>query len=366
MDEVAIQDVKQVIHSNATITASGSQVVLGYGSQQVSVVVNVKAAPTGTTPTIKFTIQEVDPGDQTTTFGNSASTLSITTTGVYTATVNTTTSGTLLVSWTVTGTTPSFTQVYSTVVTKVTPTSQAVSASPSNSQTGSRGGYLTLGGGSSGSLNAVRATTYTEQTTNAQRSISSSNNTADLSAGTGARTVTIVYLDQTGAGPFTETVTLNGTTPQNTVNTNICFIEYMLVATVGTGGANVGTITLFSATGGGGVAIGSIGVGNLVTGVGDNRTLWSHHYTPNNKTLSLTSFIVGASATTTYFLRAKDPTSANSPEEVVFGSIIVATAEFARAYGSPPALAGPARITAYAIPSTNGVTVNAAFDFYET
>ncbi len=86
----------------------------------------------------------------------------------------------------------------------------------------------------------IRATTYTPQGTNAQRSVNSTS-ASDTSAGTGARTVTINYLD-TSFVAHSETVTLNGTTAVNTVGTNIAFIENIVVASVGSGGGNVGTI----------------------------------------------------------------------------------------------------------------------------
>lgn len=364
MTEVAIQDIRQAVHSNATITTSGSQILTGYGSQQISLIVNVKAAPTGTNPTIKFTIQEVDPGDGTTVFGGSASTATINAVGVSTATLNTTTSGTIQVSWTVTGTTPSFTQVYSTLATKVTPTSQAVTSTPSNTTAGLRGGVVTLGGGSSGTLNPIRATAYTEQSTNAQRSMSSAS-VNDTSAGTGARTVVITYYDASGNGPFTETITLNGTTAVNTVSTTICFIESMVITTVGSGGTNAGVITLFASTGGAGGAITSIGVGNTVAAVGDGRTLFCQHYVANGKTCSITGFARGATANSSFFLKSKPIGVANAMEIIISGVSTIST-EFLRTYGSPITVPGPARITAYAVPSTNGVTLDASIDFYET
>lgn len=60
-------------------------------------------------------------------------------------------------------------------------------------------------------------------------------------AGTGARTVYIEGVDGTYQ-VISETVTLNGTTPVSTVNSYLC-INAFYVATVGSGGANVGEIT---------------------------------------------------------------------------------------------------------------------------
>ena len=120
------------------------------------------------------------------------------------------------------------------------------------------------------------ASAYTEQSSNAQRSLVSSDAT-DASASTGARTVRITYYDASMVGPFTETVTMNGTTPVNTVATDICFIEKLEVVTAGSNGGNAGTISLMSATAGGGVTVGTIVVG-------DNETNWCHHYVPSGKT----------------------------------------------------------------------------------
>lgn len=71
---------------------------------------------------------------------------------------------------------------------------------------------------------------------------------ADASAGTGARTILVEGLN--GSYAITsETVTLNGVTPVNTVNSYF-FIHRITVATAGTGNTNAGNITS-SWTGGG-------------------------------------------------------------------------------------------------------------------
>ncbi len=131
-------------------------------------------------------------------------------------------------------------------------------------------------GTSAVTVKAVRATVYTPPGNNAQRSIVSTS-VNDAAAGSGARTVKITYFDATGAGPFTETLTLNGTTAVNTVGTNIAFIERIDVLTVGAGGSNAGTINLQTLINGGGTTIGSIAAG-------DNQTNWAHHYVPVGKT----------------------------------------------------------------------------------
>jgi len=80
---------------------------------------------------------------------------------------------------------------------------------------------------------------------NFQGSIVSTSN-ADTASGSGLQTVQITYHDKTGAGPFTETVSLNGTTPVNLVTTNKAVINNIVATAIGTGGGNVGTVTVMS------------------------------------------------------------------------------------------------------------------------
>jgi hypothetical protein len=208
----------------------------------------------------------------------------------------------------------------------------------------------------------VRRTTYTEQTTDAQRRlISSSAN--DTAAGTGARTVKITYFNSTGAGPFTETVTLNGTTAVNTVATNIRFIEQIEVLTAGSGGANAGTISIQTLAA---VTFGSIAIG-------DNQTFWCHHYIPTGKTCNITGISCGHNGTTVgsgalFTLNAKYLSITNSVETQIsdFVRLYGQTSTFARTYTSPIKIIGPARIQTYVTPETSSsTTYRAAFDFFE-
>lgn len=136
---------------------------------------------------------------------------------------------------------------------------------------------------------AIRATAYVAGTANAQRSISSAN-AADTAAGTGARTVKITYYNNAMAGPFTETITLNGVAAVNTVSTTIRYIEKIEVMTVGSGGANAGTITLFLGLAGGGGAMAAIAAS-------DNSTFYCHHYVPAGKTCYVIGLRTGATVT---------------------------------------------------------------------
>jgi len=110
---------QQSVQSNATLTVTGSTVFTGYGAAEISLFINVKAAPTGTTPTLQYTIQEVDPGDGVTIIGTSVSSTVITAAGIQMITLLSTYGGSIKVSWAVTGSAPSFTQVYATLVAKV-------------------------------------------------------------------------------------------------------------------------------------------------------------------------------------------------------------------------------------------------------
>jgi hypothetical protein len=69
----------------------------------------------------------------------------------------------------------------------------------------------------------------------------------DSATGTGARTVTIHYLDALG-GAHSQVVTLDGTTPVSLVNANYATIVSILITTAGSFGANEGSLTLTTAS----------------------------------------------------------------------------------------------------------------------
>lgn len=208
----------------------------------------------------------------------------------------------------------------------------------------------------------ITATTYTEQLTNAQRSVSSSS-ASDTSAGTGARTIRICYFDQTMAGPFYEDVTLNGTTPVNTVSTTICFIENIRVLSVGSGGNNAGTITLFAATAGGGGAIGTIAVN-------DNQTNWCHHYVASGATCFLVQTICGndgASSGNLTVLKTS-PSVANTPDFVVTPQLRIKAGEGKEiSFPSPIPIVGPGRLLLQIKPDAGAGSINwyAGFGYKE-
>jgi hypothetical protein len=102
--------VSNFLLSDATLTTSGSTVVTNLTGAAVTLLINIKNSPTGSTPVITFSIQDLDPVDGTTVLGSptTGDPLNSISTQELTATIQ---SSAILVSWVVTGTTPSFTGV---------------------------------------------------------------------------------------------------------------------------------------------------------------------------------------------------------------------------------------------------------------
>jgi hypothetical protein len=208
------------------------------------------------------------------------------------------------------------------------------------------------------SIVSVRGTTYTEPSSAQQMSIVSSS-TSDAAAGTGAQTIEILYYDGTGAGPFTETVIMNGTTPVLTVSTNIRFIERLRVLTAGSNGSPVGTISLKNS--GGTNTFGSISIG-------DNQTSWAHHYVGVNRISLITRIFAGCSAVSGYvFLRQFSVLISNAAE-------IQCSKWFRCITGQPSQMwdmqglyvPGPSRITLYTKPdATTASNTYGAFSYYD-
>lgn len=199
--------------------------------------------------------------------------------------------------------------------------------------TGRAQGYTAT---SAASGKVVRATTYTPQGTNAQRSVNSTS-ANDTSAGTGARTVTVNYLDTSMAALNSETVTLNGTTAVNTVTTSLALIENIVVASVGTGGGNAGTVQVFTATAGGGSVWGSIAAS-------DNQTFWAHHYIPSGVTCYVLNMSAGATvvAGQCNLNHSGNPVGANIPQLQIGVTIMhVGAGTWDHEFVVPLGIAGP-------------------------
>lgn len=110
-----------------------------------------------------------------------------------------------------------------------------------------------------------------------------STSASDASAGVGVQALDIHGLDATGL-EVSEIVTLNGTTPVNTIRTNWRFNQSIHAQTVGTTGYAVGTITIYK-TGS------ATTVYNQLT-PGGNMSLSASRMVPFGKTLYITNLSV--------------------------------------------------------------------------
>jgi hypothetical protein len=157
---------------------------------------------------------------------------------------------------------------------------------------------------------------------------------------------------------------LNGTIPVNTVATDIRFIEKIELVTVGSTGSNVGVLTLFGSTGGGGGTIGTIAAG-------DRQTFWAHHYVPVGKTMQLRTFyagVRGGNQGAGFFGRSINPLLANDVELQVTDELRApaGASSVVRPYDSPIQIVGPARFTISVLPEgSNTLTWHASFDIVE-
>lgn len=114
-----------------------------------------------------------------------------------------------------------------------------------------------------------------------------SSSASDSSAGVGARTVRITYLDATGVQQST-TVTLNGTTPVS-LGSGFSFIQWMEVASIGTSEVSVGNLSVTSTNGAATVAT----TFEYIKG-GGNRSLSARYKVPAGKHAHLIDWKVSA------------------------------------------------------------------------
>ena len=207
----------------------------------------------------------------------------------------------------------------------------------------------------------IMSTTYTPPGANAQRSVVSTS-ANDSASGTGARSVTINYLDASMA-LHQETITLNGTTAVNTVGTNWAFMEGSFLSAVGSGGTNAGTINFWTGTGGTGSIWASIAID------GSNQTNYCHHYVPTGVTCYISTCIGGSFATvgTCYLLHTGSPLTANLPMLPAGPTLMhAAGVPTSWTFRSPVAVPGPDRIIMYVKPQA--ATADATlgnFEYFE-
>ncbi len=255
-----VASTNEVVQSAATVTTSGSSIVTtGYfGTQEIALVVNVGTV-TGA-GSIQYTIQEVDPGDNTTVYGNTASTVSISSgnaPGVFTAVLNITTSSAVKVTWTVTGTFSA--TIYSTLVSKSTPSTQTINGTitTTNNSVGTDGaaalGFDTQVGGktttaaptyTNGNLDALSLTTLGGLRIDGVYAVGTATGTATTAMVDGGYVTTAAPTYTTGT---TNALSLDTSGNLRTAVTNTVTVTGTVSATQGTspwivaGGGTAGT-----------------------------------------------------------------------------------------------------------------------------
>ena len=164
------------------------------------------------------------------------------------------------------------------------------------------------------------------------------------------------------AGPFTEEVTMNGTTAVNTVASNIAFVDRIEVTEAGSQAGNVGTVRMHQGTGGAGGILGQIEIG-------DNESNWAHHYVADGKTARVTDIGMSVKGTCggQVHIRKATPTVSNSVENTID---FVQRAEPGRSRVHSPrvpiTVVGPARISLLVKPDSSAShDWNGGFAFYE-
>lgn len=220
--------------------------------------------------------------------------------------------------------------------------------------TGRITGYI---GTSATTAVAIRATSYSPQGSNGQRSIASSS-ANDTAAGTGMRKVKVTYLTE-GMVEKTETITLNGTTGVNTVATDMAFLQKMEAVEVGSGGGNAGTISIYQQINKGGSVWGSISVG-------DNQTYWAHHYVPTGKTCHLLNLSVGSTAVGGWatVMRTGNPTVSTEPQRSIAGTYPHPTLGIAdHSFRIPLSITGPDLV--WLVDRPSAATASTAFGTFE-
>lgn len=107
------------ILNNYTITSSSSWIVDGLNSSEIILSINILNTPTGTNPSLIFTVADIDPIDQTTIIGNQISSSAFTSTTTTTLKLRNSLSDTIKISWTLAGTSsPTFTGVNVSIIQK--------------------------------------------------------------------------------------------------------------------------------------------------------------------------------------------------------------------------------------------------------
>jgi len=190
-----------------------------------------------------------------------------------------------------------------------------------------------------------------------------SSSASDASAGVGAQTVRIYGLTGWGAAEVNETVTLNGTTPVNTVNDYV-IIHRMRVLTKGATDINVGDITATAAT------------DSTVTAqinASEGQTQMAIYGIPSTQTAYVTKWYAsvnktgGSSANVDMTIAVNhdpDVELLNFVTKATLSILEAGSSHFQHNYTPYLKIAGPAIIKSQAVSSAVNADVSSGFDVY--
>lgn len=189
-----------------------------------------------------------------------------------------------------------------------------------------------------------------------------SDSTDDFPTGLGSWTIRVSYYEDDLVELKQEDLSMNGTTPVNTIAVTIKHVEKVAVVTSGVSGGNVGTITIYSQINGAGYVVGTIQPAA-------NQTFFGHHFVPAAKRCwvkDMSVSVQGGVHPCATFLKAVS-TSANATAQLITNHIRCGTNAFSsQHFALGVKVAGPARITQWA--KSDGVTrihISGSFTYYE-
>ena len=187
----------------------------------------------------------------------------------------------------------------------------------------------------------------------------------DTSAGTGMRTVQVYGLTTWGTAETSETVTLNGVTPVNTVSSYV-IIHRMHGVTWGTGGVNAGTITATAAT--------DATITAEITAT-QNQTQMMIYGVPSTQSIQITSLLAsivkGTGATQRAdgeFLIMSDPATSVTDNTAWINKenflLVEGNNPWTHEYPVPKSCSGPCIVKIQVTAGSNDVKCIAAMDAY--
>lgn len=191
--------------------------------------------------------------------------------------------------------------------------------------------------------------------------VSTSTNDDGNPVGTGARTIRVYGLTAWTSAEVSEDITLDGTTPVNTVNSYV-IIHRMKVLTCGTAGPNVGTISATAATD---------STVTAVIGAGDGQTEMAIYGVPSTQSFYMTRWSGAISKSTTAYASFELRVNENPNVQTTaflrkndMTTVATGNNNVEKHFFNPIKYAGPCIIKVQAMANTNDVDGKSAFDGY--